>query len=136
MTRIDMSKDEQAIRDAQAAWFAASASGDLSHLLTLMSDDVVFLTPGRPPFGRDAFATQFTAGRQQVRLSCSGEMEEIVVANDVAYTRTRLSVTATPIAGGEPKRLAGYALSVFRRQADGRWVLARDASLLAPVTAT
>ena len=116
-----MNKDEQAIRDAQAVWFRATANGDLSHLLTLMSGDVVFLTPGRPPFGRDAFAAQFTAGRQQVRLSCDGEMEEIVIANDVAYARSRLSVTATPIAGGEPKRLAGYALSVFRRQPDGCW---------------
>jgi uncharacterized protein (TIGR02246 family) len=127
-----MNTDEQAIRDTQAAWLQASAEGDLARLLTLMADDIVFLAPGRPPFGRDVFAAQFTAGREQVRLSCSGVMEEVVVVQDMAYTRTRLHITATPLANGKPQQLAGYALSVFRRQPDGKWVLARDASLLAP----
>lgn len=128
-----MSEDEQAIREVQSAWFDATANGDLARLRTLMTDDVVFLTPGRPPLGRDAFAAQFSAGRLQVRLSCSGEMEELVVVHDVAYARSRLAVTATPIAGGEPMRLEGYALTIFRRYPDGRWALARDASLMAQV---
>jgi len=128
-----MSNDEQLIREAQAAWFNATANGDLAQLLTLMTDDVVFLNSARPPFGREVFATQFTAGRQQVRLHCEGEMEEIVVVSDVAYVRSRLSITVTPLADGEPKHLAGYALSVFRRHTDGRWLLARDASLLTPI---
>jgi len=44
-----MSADEQAIRDAVAAWMKASADGDLPRVLALMDDDVVFLGPGRPP---------------------------------------------------------------------------------------
>lgn len=130
-----MGKDEQAIREAQAAWFEATALGDLPRLLTLMTDDVVFLAPAGPPFGRDAFATSFTAGLQRVRITCSGELEEVIVVGDVAYARGRLSISVAPIAGGEPTRLAGYTLSVFRRQ-EGRWMLARDANLLAPVTAS
>ena len=129
-----MGTDEQAIRDAQSAWFDATARGDLPRLLSLMAEDVVFLTPGRPPFGRDEFAAAFEAGRQQVRISCGGELEEVVVAGNVAYARGRLSLSIAPVAGGEAKRLAGYTLSVFRKQPDGRWVLARDANLLSPVS--
>lgn len=130
-----MGTDERAIREVQSAWFDATASGDLTRLLTLMAEDVVFLTPGRPPLGRDEFAAAFAAGLQQVRISCGGDLEEVVVVGEVAYTRGRLSVSVTPVAGGPAKRLAGYTLSVFRKQSDGRWVLARDANLLSPVSA-
>jgi uncharacterized protein (TIGR02246 family) len=124
--------DAQAIRDSQKAWFDATAAGDLPGLLALMTEDMVFLTPGRPPFGRDAFASNFTAGLKKVRIQASGEFEEIVIVGEVAYGRGRLSVVITPHAGGAPQRLAGYTLSVYRRQPDGRWLMARDANLLAP----
>jgi uncharacterized protein (TIGR02246 family) len=126
--------DEQAIRDNQAAWLEATARGDLPRILSLMADDVVFLTPGRPPFGREEFAAAFTAGQGSVKFSGRAEFEEIIVAGDVAYARGRIAVTVTPVAGGEAKKLAGYTLSIFRREPDGRWVLARDANLVAPVT--
>jgi uncharacterized protein (TIGR02246 family) len=44
-----MSEDERAIRDLVAAWMAASRAGDTAAVLALMTDDVVFLTPGRSP---------------------------------------------------------------------------------------
>lgn len=129
-----MPSDEQAIRDNQAAWLEATAKGNLARVLSLMAEDVVFLTPGRPPFGREEFAAAFAAGQGTVKFEGLAEFEEIVVAGEVAYARGRISVTVTPVAGGEAKRLAGYTLSVFRREPDGRWVLARDANLVSPVT--
>lgn len=128
--------DEQLIRDLQTAWFAATTDGDLPRLLTLMADDVVFLTPGRAPFGKDAFAANFSAGLGHVRIDIQGEFEEIVVVGDVAYARGHLAVTVSPLAGGEPKVLSGYTLSVFRRQSPSNWVLARDANLLTPANAS
>src|SRR3974390_2724128 len=91
-----MSADEQAIRDFFSSWFDATASGDLPRLLSLLSDDVVFLTPGRLPFGRDAFAASFSASSQQYRIKCEGQREEIAVAGDLAYVRARLSVSLAP----------------------------------------
>lgn len=129
-----MSDDELAIRAAQQAWFEATAAGDLARLRPLMADDVVFLVPGKPPFGAEAFASAFEAGRQQARVDCVGTFEEVVVAGDVAYARGRLSVTVHPLSGGEIRRMAGYTLSVFRRQPLGQWMLARDANLLSPVS--
>ena len=58
-----------------------------------------------------------------------------MVAGDIAFTRGRLAVAVTPLAGGSGKRLSGYTLSVFRRQTGGSWVLARDANLLSPESA-
>src|SRR5207249_3060988 len=68
----------------------------------------------------------------KVQMEASSEMQEVTVAGDVGYCRTRLSVTVTPAQGGEAKRLAGHTLSVLRKQSDGRWLLARDANLLTP----
>jgi len=64
-----MSADEQAIRDAVAAWMKASADGDLPRVLALMDDDVVFLGPGRPPMrGKSGFAEASKAMEGKVRV--------------------------------------------------------------------
>ena len=47
-----MTDDERAIRDLVATWMPASQAGDVSTVLGLMADDVVFMVPGREPFGR------------------------------------------------------------------------------------
>jgi uncharacterized protein (TIGR02246 family) len=122
--------DEQAIRELVQTWLRASAAGDLEQVLTLMSDDVVFLAPGQKPFGKEAFAAASRASHGKVRIDARGEVQEVHVAGDLAFCRTRLRVTVAPTQGGETKRLAGHTLSVLRRQPDGRWVLARDANLL------
>ena len=51
-----------------------------------MVDDVVFLSPGQAPVGRDGFSANFSAAHQQVRVRCRSELEEVVVGGDVAYT--------------------------------------------------
>lgn len=51
-----MSDDERAIRAMVDFWLAASKAGDTPAVLGLMTDDVVFMVPGREPFGKAAFA--------------------------------------------------------------------------------
>ena len=124
-----MSPDERAIRDVIATWLSASAAGDNEKVLTLMSDDVVFLVAGRS-FGKE----EFSAGQNALathRIEASSDVREVVVSGDLAYARTELTVTMTPLAGGAANRRSGPTLSIFRREANGRWVLARDANLLA-----
>ena len=132
-----MGTDERAIRELHATWIAAVNAGDLVRLLNLMADDVVFLNPGQAPFGRDGFSANFSAAHQQVRIRCISELEEVVVVGEVAYTRSRDSLSVIPRdsgeAGGEAKQLAGHRITVYRKQPDGRWVLARDAHTLSPV---
>lgn len=128
-----MGPDERAIRETHSIWIDAVNTGDLVRLLTLMADDVVFLNPGRAPIGRDEFPVVLSAAHQQARIHCSSELEEVVVVGEVAYTRSRDSLFVTPFAGGEAMQLAGDRLTVYRKQPDGRWLLARDAHTLSPV---
>ena len=128
-----MGPDERAIRELHSTWIGAVNTGDLARLLSLMADDVVFLNPGQAPLARDGFAGGFLAAHQQARINCVSELEDVVVVGEVAYTRARDSLSVTPRAGGEAMRLAGHRLTVYRKQPDGRWLLARDAHTLSPV---
>ncbi len=126
-----MTDDERAIRDLVASWMAASQAGDLQTVLGLMTDDVVFMVPGREPFGKEVFAAG-AQGMKDVRMQGASDIRELEVLGDWAYLRNHLTVTMTP-PGGKPVRRAGCTLTILRKQPDGRWLLARDANLLAEV---
>jgi len=125
-----MTDDERAIREVIATWMKASAAGDTAAVLSLMADDVVFLVPGRPPFGKEVFAAA-QPGMAKFKIDGTSNVREVRVVGDWAYCWTDLRVVMTPTDGGPPVRRSGHTLSIFRRRADGRWVLSRDANLLA-----
>jgi uncharacterized protein (TIGR02246 family) len=123
-----MSPDERAIRDLVATWMSASQAGDTQTVLSLMADDVVFMVPGREPFGKEAFAAM-SKSMQGVRMEGTSDIRELEVLGDWAYLRNYITVTLTP-ANGAPTRHAGYTLTIFRKAPDGKWLLARDANLV------
>lgn len=124
-----MSDDERAIRAMVDFWLAASRAGDTPAVLGLMTDDVVFMVPGREPFGREAFAAA-AESMKGVRMDGRSEIQEIEILGDWAWLRNRIEVTVTP-PGGAPLRRSGHTLTILRKEADGQWRLARDANLLA-----
>ncbi len=125
-----MRTDEREINDVHSTWVAAANAGDLARLLTLMADDAVFLSPGQAPFGQDGFSIAFSAAHQKAVVRCISELDEVVVVGEVAYTRSRDALSVTPRGGGEATQLAGHRITIYRRQPDGRWLLARDAHTL------
>ena len=129
-----MESDDRAIREVHSTWIDAVNEGDLIRLLTLMDDDVVFLNPGQAPIARDGFSATFPAAHQHARIRCSSELEEVVVVGEVAFTRSRDSLSVTPIDDGESTFLAGHRITIYRKQPDGHWLLARDANTLSLVT--
>ena len=128
-----MGPDERAIREVHSTWINAVNAGDLACLLSWMADDVVFLNPGQAPVGQDGFSSGFSAAHQEAGINCVSELEDVVVVGEVAYTLSRDSLSVTPRAGGEAMQLAGHRITVYRKQPDGRWLLARDAHTLSPV---
>lgn len=126
-----MTDDERAIRDVVDVWLDASKAGDLATVLSLMTDDVVFMVPGQKPFGKDAFAAA-SRGMKDVRIEAKSEIQEIQVLGDWAYLRNYLEMTVTP-PGGAAKHQSGHILTILRKEPDGRWRLARDANLLVEV---
>ena len=126
----DTQADERAIRKLIDDWMQATAQGDAARVLSLMSDDVVFMTAGREPFGKQEFAAQ-SEGLKDVKLQGVAKPVEIKVLGDWAYLRNHIDLTMTP-KGGQPTKRAGYTLTILNRQPDGRWVITRDANLMPP----
>ena len=126
--------DEEQIRDAITTWLRLSAAGNLSQILLLMTEDVIFLVTGQPPMrGREAFATSFAGWQGKFSLETDCEIQEIQVSGNLAYSWTKLSVTMTPIAGGPANRRSGNTLTVWRKNSERKWQIFRDANLLGQV---
>ena len=125
-----MQRDEQAIRDLVDKWLAASKRGDIATVLSLMADDVIFMVPGKEPFGKETFAA-ISGAMKNVRIEGTSEIREIKVLGDWAWMRNRLKVTMTR-PDGKPTVRSGYTLTILRKKPDGAWVIARDANLLTP----
>jgi len=123
-----MTDDERAIRQVVDTWMAASQSGDLATILSLMTDDVIFMVPGEEPFGKEAFAAA-SKGMRNIQIEGSSEILELKVLSDWAFVRNRVEITATPPSGNTIRR-SGYTLTLLRKENDGQWRLARDANLL------
>ncbi|HEY6383710.1 MAG TPA: SgcJ/EcaC family oxidoreductase [Pseudolabrys sp.] len=123
-----MSPDERAIRDLVDTWMKATRAGDTATVLSLMSDDVIFMVPGREPFGKDAFAAT-SQSMKGFRLEGTADIRELRVLGDWAYLRNFIEITVTP-PGGAAVRRSGYTLTILRKESDGRWRLMRDANLV------
>jgi uncharacterized protein (TIGR02246 family) len=126
-----MQTDEQAIRELITTWLTASKAGDTAKVLSLMSDDVVFLGCGRAPMrGKAAFAAGQTA-LSEIDIDATSEIQEITIVGDWAYIWTQLTVVMTPKSGGDANKRTGHTLTILQKQ-NGKWLLVRDANMLGP----
>jgi len=125
-----MSDDEKEIHELIATWMRATKAGDVKTVLSLMTEDVIFLVPGQAPMRKADFARTAAAQAAKAAPKFEGvsEIQEITVVDEWAFVWTKLQVTVSP-PEGDPLVRAGHTLSVLRKQ-QGKWLLARDANLL------
>lgn len=115
-----MHSDEQAIRQLVSTWMTATKASNAEQVLKLTSDDVVFLTPGRPPMRKSDFMAGQVAQRD-FDIQGDSEIQEIKLLGDEwAYCWNKLSVVMTPRGGGAPVKRAGNVLSILHKQAGSR----------------
>jgi|ERR1043165_748726 uncharacterized protein (TIGR02246 family) len=129
MTNVNQD-DKQAIRQSVETWLAASKAGDLSTLLDLLADDVLFIVPGQEPFGKEVFAAANQQQMQNMQMDASIDIKEIEVAGEWAWMRSFLTVTFTR--DGKAARHSGHILNIWQKNSAGRWVIKRDANFVKP----
>ena len=129
-----MQNDEQEIRQLISTWLAASKAGDVEGVLSLMSDDVIFLVPGQPVMRKADFAAiaRTQSGPDAPQIDGASEIQELKILGDWAFMWTKLTVVVTPPNGAQAMTRAGHTLTILKKQS-GKWVIARDANLLATV---
>lgn len=126
-----MSEDEAEIRQLISDWMRLSKESKVEALLELMTDDAVFLLPGRAPMHKQEFAqiASTQSGPDASSMEGHSDIQEVKIMGDHAYAWAALSVVITPSDASAPITRNGHALTIFRKTA-GRWRLARDANLL------
>ena len=82
-----MLSDEEQIRALVQTWQSATSAGEVDTVLSLMTDDVVFLVPGRAPMRKAEFAalSRVPAGSPRPKFEGMSEIQEIHVSADMAY---------------------------------------------------
>jgi uncharacterized protein (TIGR02246 family) len=119
--------DTGAIERFTAEWNAAMKAKDVTRLVSMVTEDVVFLPPGFPPIrGRQAVEAMYRSFFPQFsRIEQEAVSEEVEVMGDWAFAWGTESTVLIPQGEGAPIRMDGKGLSILKRQADGSWKCAR-----------
>jgi len=125
-----MMEDERAMREVVRNWMDATRAGHTAAVLSLMTEDAVYMVPGREPFGREEFE-RISDASDRPQIDGTSEIVELKLLGDWAFIRNHIDLTITP-PSGKVMRRSGYTLTLLRKESDGCWRLARDANLLTP----
>ena len=116
-------RDVAEIRATHAALDDAARRGDYAGWSGLFTPDAVVMPPGRATIEGERGLRDLFDGRPE-GLDGGSELLEVEVRGDLAFVRGRYRLRGTGPDG--PIEDSGSMLEVWRRQADGRWLLARD----------
>ncbi len=125
---VDSGEILAAIRVARDAELSALEDGNTHAFIANVTSDVVFLPPnGRVVSGRadaQAWIERFFA-TYDVEI-VDHDSFEIIVAAGWAFERFATTWIEINKASGERQRDTVHGIHIYRRQADGSWMLARD----------
>jgi len=111
---------------ARDAWIVAVKAKNIDQLMSLITDDIVMMHPGRPSVvGRAANRVDLEAALARFDVDQEAVSDETIVVGDWAFDRSRVVTRLTPISGGEPIVSHSKALTILRRSQDGSWQIAR-----------
>ena len=98
----------------------AENAGDLEQLLSLLTDDVVWMPPGEPALvGKDALRDWYNV--DDFSLEISHKTKEARVDGDLAYNWGIATGAVTRKADGKRVPLSNKYIQVLRKQPDGAW---------------
>ncbi|MGH7467311.1 MAG: YybH family protein [Longimicrobiales bacterium] len=125
-TQQTLATDSAAIEKAVQAMTEASGRGDWESWASWFTDDAIVMVPNRPAI----------AGRSNIRafvqdwppIKGSGvELLELEIRADLAYVRGRYRMRMA-MPDGRMVDDSGKTVEIWRKQGDGRWLVARDIS--------
>ena len=116
------------VQQAHENYVRVINSNNIDSLMSMMTDDVVFLAAGAKPIVGKAAVREWADGYYKAfHTKWDKPVQEFNVSGDNAIERYSYTSTDTPVAGGKPVVDTGWGLVVYHREADGAWRVARDA---------
>lgn len=118
-------RDIEAIKSARQRYVAACLAGNWSEATNQWTEDGVrMVSGGKTEEGRTALLRHFDAIDRI--LTWDETWDDIRGSGTLAYARTRGTLTAKLAGQAEPVSISAKSLTVFRKQPDGRWLIAID----------
>jgi len=115
-------------QEVNETWYAAFHAGDAAALMRLYASDAVLLLPDQTLRGRAAIEAYQSGNFQKTRYSCKWGIDGVQAAGRHAAVLGHDSCVESPTAGGADRTVKNRWLTVFERQTDGSWLIARDSS--------
>jgi uncharacterized protein (TIGR02246 family) len=119
----DLAAEGQAVMQRSRAWSNVVSTGEVDTILTYWADDAVMLAPGIPPLeGKQAIRSFVETALQTPGFQMSWEPLSVHVAEsgDLAYLlESNLTIVSDPM--GNPMRMEGKAVTIWRKDPDGVW---------------
>ena len=106
----------------------ASLSGDIDPLVSLFTDDAIFMPPNDTTvYGKDEIRSWWEEYFDFFRVTSSVQTErEVTVAGDQAFDRAAFSATIVPKQHGARITDDIRSLIVWRREPDGSWKISHQ----------
>jgi len=126
--------ERQEIETLNKDWLAAEARKDIPKLLTLVTDDVVFLPINwSAVVGKEAVGAMYRAFFDRFSVvEHTTSISEVGITDDWAFVWGSDKLILTPKAGGASVELNGHGMSILQRDAQGEWRFARGINNLSP----
>ena len=120
--------DAQAVRAADEAWSKAAAAKDLEGCLSFLADDITTLAPNSPvKTGKDAARKSWTESFTRPGFSISWKIDKVEASGgDLAYSMGSYEESMDD-AKGKPVTDRGKYVTIWKKQADGKWKAVVDA---------
>jgi uncharacterized protein (TIGR02246 family) len=118
----------EAIGRSRDAHIAALNNGDAEGWVAGFIDDGVQMPPGFPVNkGKEAIRAWSSGFLAQFDVEFAISPDEVeVVSPDWAFETGTWEISLAPKGGGDVMRDAGKHISIYRRQPDDTWLMARD----------
>lgn len=124
----DSEADIAAVNDIWPQYCASLIDGDMDRWISLWADDGIQMPPDTPARkGKEKIreANQLSLDLYHWDIAAIN-VEETHVAGDWAFSRGNYTWAWTPKDGSEKMAGTGKFLTIFQRQDDGSWKIARD----------
>jgi len=124
----DSAARDSAAHKAHENYVRLINSNNVDSLMSIMTDDVVFLAAdAKPIIGKAAVRAWADDYEKAFRTHWDKPVQEFTVSGDYAIERYNYTSTDKPVGGGKDVVDTGWGLVIYHRDADGVWRVARDA---------
>ena len=125
--RPDTEADAAAINAIWSTYESSLEADDIDAWLSLWTENGVQMPPNEAPVvGKDQLRERNGAALQQFTFEMDITNEEVVVVEDLAYSRGVYTAMLTPKDGGQSIPVDGKFMTILHRQPDGGWKIHRD----------